>query len=138
MTELQGAIGKVQLKKLNLLLTDNKKKFKIIEKILNNFKHREMPKNGISNFDNFIFYVKNNYEKNKVLKILKKNNLSTKNLPDAIKWHCAFYWKHIFKKKELNNVLKTKKILDKAIAIPIFFKKDASFYKKLSYEINKI
>ena len=85
MTELQGAIGKVQLKKLNLLLTDNKKKFEIIEKNLNNFKHREMPKNGKSNFDNFIFYVRNNSQKNKVLNILKKNKLSTKNLPDAIK-----------------------------------------------------
>tara|TARA_B100000963_G_C22599497_1_gene659551 strand:+ start:307 stop:1434 length:1128 start_codon:yes stop_codon:yes gene_type:complete len=138
MTELQGAIGKVQLKKLNLLLTDNKKKFKIIEKNLNNFKHRKMPKNGKSNFDNFIFYVRNNSQKKKVLNILKKNNLSTKNLPDAIKWHCAFYWKHIFKKKEINNVIKTKTILNRAIAIPIFFKKNMSFYKKLSNEINNI
>lgn len=138
MTELQGAIGKVQLKKLNLLLTDNKKKFKIIEKNLNNFKHRKMPKNGKSNFDNFIFYVRNNSQKKKVLNILKKNNLSTKNLPDAIKWHCAFYWKHIFKKKEINNVIETKTILNRAIAIPIFFKKNMSFYKKLSNEINNI
>jgi 8-amino-3,8-dideoxy-alpha-D-manno-octulosonate transaminase len=138
MTELQGAIGKVQLKKLNLILKDNKKKFKIMEKNINNFKHREMPKMGESNFDNFIFYVKNSYEKNKVLNILKKNNISTKNLPDAIKWHCAYYWKHLFKKKKLMNILKTKKILDKAIAIPIFFKKDTSFYQKLANEINKI
>ena len=32
MTELQGAIGKVQLKKLNNLLADNEKKFRILEK----------------------------------------------------------------------------------------------------------
>ena len=138
MTELQGAIGKVQLKKLNSLLIDNEKKFKILKDNIRNFSHREMPKNGESNFDNFIFYVKNNYEKKKVLKVLKKNKIGTKNLPDAIKWHCAFYWKHIFKKKELNNILETKKILDKAIAIPIFFKKSNSFYQKLSTEINKI
>lgn len=138
MTELQGAIGKVQLNKLNSLLMDNKKKFRIIEKNIQNFIHREMPKSGESNFDNFIFYVKDNLEKKKVLKILKKHKLGTKNLPDAIKWHCSFYWKHIFKKKELKNVLKTKKILDKAIAIPIFFRKNISFYKKLSSEINKI
>ncbi|MDA8933120.1 DegT/DnrJ/EryC1/StrS family aminotransferase [Candidatus Pelagibacter ubique] len=137
MTELQGAIGKVQLKKLNSLLKDNEKKFQILEKNIINFSHREMPKNGQSNFDNFIFYVKNNREKNEVLKILKKHKIGTKNLPDAIKWHCAFYWKHIFKKKDLKNILKTKKILDKAIAIPIFFKKSTSFYKKLSFEINK-
>lgn len=137
MTEIQGAIGKVQLKKLNFLLKDNEKKFKILEKNIFNFNHREMPKNGQSNFDNFIFYVKNNNEKNKILKILKKYNIGTKNLPDAIKWHCAYYWKHIFKKKDLKYVQKTKKILDTAIAIPIFFKKSATFYKKLSIEINK-
>ena len=137
MTELQGAIGKVQIKKLNYLLKDNKKKFEIIEKNLKNFRHRKIPKNGKSNYDNFIFYIKNNIEKKKVLKILKKNKLGTKNLPDAIKWHCAFYWKHIFNKKEIKNILKTKNILNKAIAIPIFFKKSCSFYKKLSCELNK-
>lgn len=137
MTELQGAIGKVQLQKLNSLLLDNEKKFKIIEKNIQNFKHREMPKNGETNFDNFIFYVKNNLEKKKILEILNKHKIGTKNLPDAIKWHCSYYWKHIFKKREINSFLKTKKILDKAIAIPIFFKKSTLFYKRLSSEINK-
>ena len=33
-TELQGAIGKVQLKKLKTLLSDNKKKYNILKKIL--------------------------------------------------------------------------------------------------------
>tara|TARA_B100001057_G_C22868269_1_gene957558 strand:- start:3806 stop:4930 length:1125 start_codon:yes stop_codon:yes gene_type:complete len=137
MTELQGAIGKVQIKKLNSLLKDNRKKFRIIEKNLQNFRHRKMTKNGKSNYDNFIFYIKNNLEKRKILKILKKNKLGTKNLPDAIKWHCAFYWKHIFNKREIQNISKTKNILNKAIAIPIFFKKSYSFYKKLSYELSK-
>tara|TARA_B100001175_G_scaffold317854_1_gene336957 strand:- start:1943 stop:3070 length:1128 start_codon:yes stop_codon:yes gene_type:complete len=138
MTELQGAIGKVQLKKLDSLLIDNEKKYMIIKKNLKNFEHRWMPNNGKSNFDNFIFYIKNNHEKKEVLRILKKYKIGTKNLPDAIKWHCAFYWKHIFKKKEIKNIIETKKILDKAIAIPIFFKKNISFYQKLSFEINKI
>ena len=138
MTELQGAIGKVQLKKLNILLQDNKKKFNILSNNIYNFSHRDMPKNGKSNFDNFIFYVKNNSEKKKVLSVLKKYKLGTKNLPDAIKWHCAFYWKHIFKKGQNKRFLITKKILDKAIAIPIFYKKSEIFYKKLSQEINNI
>ena len=139
MTELQGAIGKVQLKKLNTLLLDNKKKFQIIEKNLTNFKHREMPIGGVSNYDNFIFYINDQIEKNKILKILKNHKIGTKNLPDAIKWHCSFYWKHIFnKKKEIKSFIKTKKILNNAIAIPILFKKSKSFYVKLSSEINKI
>jgi 8-amino-3,8-dideoxy-alpha-D-manno-octulosonate transaminase len=138
MTELQGAIGKVQLKKLNYLLADNKKKFRILEKNISNFEHREMPISGETNYDNFIFYEDNNLKKKRILEVLKKYKLGTKNLPDAIKWHCSFYWRHIFKKREIKSVLKTKKILDSAIAIPIFFKKNTSFYKKLSCEINKI
>ena len=138
MTELQGAIGKVQLKKLNTLLTDNKKKYMIIKDTIKNFEHRSMSENGLSNFDNFIFFIKNNREKKEVLAVLKKHKIGTKNLPDAIKWHCAFYWKHIFNKKELKNIIKTKKILNKAIAIPILFKKSVSFYQKLSFEISKI
>ena len=138
MTELQGAIGKVQLKKLNFLLKDNQKKFMAIKNNIKRFEHRWMTKNGKSNFDNFIFYVKNKDQKKQVLKILKKYKIGTKNLPDAIKWHCAFYWSHIFYKKDLKKIHKTKKILDNAIAIPIFFKKSLSFYQKLSFEINKI
>ncbi len=137
MTELQGAIGKVQLKKLNSLLIDNEKKYLILKKNIKNAEHRWMSKNGKSNFDNFIFFTKNNYQKKKILKILKKNSIGTKNLPDAIRWHCAFYWKHIFKKKELYKQLKTKEILNNAIAIPIFFKRSTSFYKKLAFDINK-
>ena len=97
-----------------------------------------MPINGETNYDNFIFYAENNLKKKKILKVLKKYKLGTKNLPDAIRWHCSYYWKHIFKKREIKSFLKTKKILDSAIAIPIFFKKNTSFYKKLSSEINKI
>ena len=138
MTELQGAIGKVQLKKLNSLLNDNKKKYQMIKNTIKNFEHRWMTKHGKSNFDNFIFFIKNNREKDKVLKILKKHKIGTKNLPDAIKWHCAFYWKYIFIKNEIKDFLRTKKILDQAIAIPILYKKNISFYKKLSLDINKI
>tara|TARA_B100000989_G_scaffold298400_1_gene287540 strand:+ start:32725 stop:33849 length:1125 start_codon:yes stop_codon:yes gene_type:complete len=138
MTELQGAIGKVQLEKLNSLLKDNQKKYMIIKNNIKNFEHRLMTVNGKSNFDNFIFYVKNKYQKKNVLKVMKKYRIGTKNLPDAIKWHCAFYWKHIFNKKDLKKIQETKKILDYAIAIPIFFKKNISFYKKLSFEINNV
>ena len=138
MTELQGAIGKVQLKKLNSLLDDNRKKYQMVKNTIKKFEHRWMTKYGKSNFDNFIFFIKNNREKDKVLKVLKKHKIGTKNLPDAVKWHCAFYWKHIFHKNEIKNFFRTKKILDQAIAIPILYKKNISFYKKLSLDINKI
>ena len=54
MTEIQGAIGKVQLKKLSKLLSDNKIKYNLLKKLTNKFKKRNMPKYGQANFDTFI------------------------------------------------------------------------------------
>ena len=99
---------------------------------------REIYSGSKPNYDTIIFKVKNKNKREKIVNYLVKAGVGTKNLPDAIKWHCAFYWKHIFNKKELKKIQETKKILDYAIAIPIFFKKNISFYKKLSFEINKV
>jgi len=76
------------------------------------------------------------------------NALHSFNIPNlCIKWPndimadnkkiAGILIENIFKKKDLKYVQKKKKILDTAIAIPIFFKKSATFYKKLSIEINK-
>ena len=138
MTELQGAIGKSQLKKIFLLLKDNKKKYDILKNNLNNFEKRKLVKNGIPNFDTFIFFAKSFSQKKKILNLLKKNKFNTKNLPDAIKWHCASYWTHILSNKEIKKIKFSLKILKMAIALPIFYKKPLNFYKKLSKEINEI
>ncbi len=101
-----------------------------------NFELREIPKNSTSNYDTFIFYVKAN-EKKKILKSIKDSNFGTKNLPDAIKWHCSYFWDHIFNKKELKNSKKTFDILKKSIAIPIFLKKSVKDYEALAKNILK-
>ncbi|MEC8074307.1 MAG: aminotransferase class I/II-fold pyridoxal phosphate-dependent enzyme [Pseudomonadota bacterium] len=138
MTELQGAIGKEQLKKLNILLKDNKKKYYTLKKNIKKFEKRKMTYKGISNYDNYIFFVNNKSQKKKILETLRKFKISTKNLPDAIKWHCAFYWRHIFNSKDIVSTKKTKKLLDDAIAIPIFYRKNLNFYTTLAKKINKI
>ena len=45
-----------------------------------------------------------------------KAGFGTKNLPDGLKWHFAGEWNHIFKKDEW---IKSRKILERAVAIPI-------------------
>ena len=92
--------------------------------------------NGISNYDTYIFFTNNQIQKNKILNILKKNNIGTKNLPDAIKWHCASFWKHVLTKNEIRKIDKSFKYLNNSIAIPILFRKSYSFYGKLAKEIN--
>ena len=63
---------------------------------------------------------------------LNKVGIGTKNLPDAIRWHFAFYWEHAISKKQLKNTYKSKKILENYIAVPILLKKSVTFYKEIS------
>ena len=131
MTEMQAVIGKVQLKKFNFIIKENKKRHNVLE---NNLKKlstiRKAPKGGVSIFDTFIFEPKKN--KNQIIKYLSKKGFGTKNLPDAIKWHCSYYWKHALSRKNLKNSLKTMEKLKKQIAIPIFIKKTVSDYELLA------
>ena len=91
MTEMQAVVGKEQLKRVDFILKENHKRFEILKRNLSKaFELREVPKKSSSNYDTFIFFVKKN-EKKKILKLIKDSNFGTKNLPDAIKWHCSYY-----------------------------------------------
>ena len=138
MTEMQAIIGKVQLKKLTYILKENKKRHRLINDILKNkFTIREINKNSTSIYDTFIFKVGSISKKKSIIKFLKKN-LGPKNLPDAIKWHCSYYWKHMLSKKEIRNSFKGKQLLEQHIAIPILLKKSLSSYKFVANKINNI
>ncbi len=137
MTEMQAVVGKEQLKKIKYLLKENYKRYKIIEKNLEDkFEIRPILKNTYPNYDTFIFYCNNFVKKKKVIEILKKYKIGTKNLPDAIKWHCTFYWDHALSKKACNYSKKTRDLLNTAIAIPILVGKKISLYEKISKEIS--
>ncbi len=138
-TEFQGAIGKVQLSKLKKLIKSNKQKYLLIESYLKKkFEIRKIYNRTVPNYDTFIFFVNNKVQKNKILNLLKKSKIGTKNLPDAIKWHCSYYWSHCLQKSEIKNSISTKEKLDKAIAIPINFKINLKKYKSLSKKIKNL
>ncbi len=139
MTELQAVIGKVQLKKLKYILKKNKERYNQLDKVLKNkFEIRKKPKNSIPNHDTFIFFLNNKKQKKKILKAIKKNNFGTKNLPDAIKWHCSFFWHHALPAKQIKKSTKTKKLLSTAIAIPININRSIKDYQKLAKSIFSI
>ena len=136
MTEMQGVIGKVQLKKLEYILRNNKMRYYQLHKILKNkFKIRNIPSNSTPNFDTFIFFEENTNQRKKILKKIKKNNFETKNLPDAVKWHCSAYWDHALPVRQVNRTLKTKDLLSTAIAIPINLKRTLADYKRLAESV---
>ena len=85
-----------------------------------------------------MFEVDNLKKKRKKSLIFKKSNIGTKNVPDALKWHFATYWKHAIKKSQINSLNKSAKKIHNYIAIPILIKKNISTYKKIGNYINKI
>ena len=139
MTELQAVVGKVQLKKIDIILKENKKRYLEIEKVLKKkYELRRIPKNSKIIYDTFIFFEKNKLKRNQIVKLLNKTKFGTKNLPDAIKWHCAYYWDHALPKQQINRVKKTNDLLKASIAIPISLKKNIKQYQDLANKILKI
>ena len=143
MTELQAAVGIAQLSKLDYILKKNKENKNFLKnKILKNdfFEFRKInSKEELS--DTLIMILKNKNHANKLAKLYKKNNINTKNLPDAINWHFAGNWEHIFKnvskyKKNYRTIWnKSRDLLERSVAIPIYVndtKKELNFIAKLT------
>ena len=146
-TELNGALGISQLQKINILLRDNKAKYLIYKKIFSKIKIlelRKIPSKCEPGYDCIIFNLPSKKIVEKVVKAMNQNNLITKNLPDAIEWHFAKYWDHIFKDLGYNKTtlkkkfLKSSKILEKSIAIPIFYNQSISQVQQNANLITKI
>jgi len=67
---------------------------------------------------------------------LAKEGLGTKNLPDAINWHFAGTWTHIF--SDCSLWPKSEDLLRRAIAIPIYVKMDENQINKVIKIIREI
>ena len=136
MTEMQAAVGIIQLSKLKRIISESKKRFQELEKIKSTFKTREVYKNSVPNYDTFMF--KPGKKKSKILKLLAKQKIGTKNIPGAMRWHVSYYWSHLIDNKFVLKSRKCKSILEEYIAIPILLKKNVKFYNDLTKLINKI
>ena len=129
MTELQGAVGLAQLKKMDYILGKQKEHKRIIKEGLRevrNIEFRELPDPEGDAGDTLFFFVETKEKAKSFAKLLKEKGLGTKNVPDAIDWHFAGTWTQIFhdfdeyKGKELSQVWKiSNDLLRRAIALPI-------------------
>ncbi len=143
-TELNASIGIAQLKKINKIVKKNSQFYFMYEKMLKNFDQiqlRKIPNKSLPLGDCIIFSFPKIEQNKKFVKLLKSNNLPTKNLPDAIEWHFSIYWDHIFKlfnikKNKLKNMFKkSQNILFRSVAIPIYV---TDSKKKVQKKINII
>lgn len=138
-TELQGAVGLAQLKKLDYILKkqkENKRKIKEAIKDIPNIEFRELPDSEGDASDTLIFFCQNREKTDKFVKLLNEQGLGTKNMPDAIDWHFAGTWNHIFgpdvKFEQSENLLR------RTIAIPIMVKTDDEQINNIINTITKI
>lgn len=138
MTEIQAAIGKVQLGKLDRLLVENADRYDAVDELLSSkFQQRKIIKGGVGQKDCYIFRVPLRKEREKIIELLLEKGFGTKNLPDAVEWHCAYYWDHIFDQTEISKLEKSKNLLEEYIAIPISLGKSTEQYKDLATSIVK-
>jgi len=139
MTELQGAVGIAQLKKINYIISKQRENYFKIRKIIlksSKTKEREIPKKSFISADAFIFFLENNNQAKLFRKLLLKEGISTKILPEACTWHFSKYWEHMkIKSSGLEN---SEKILKKCVSLPIFVKSKNNFFKSLERVIKKI
>lgn len=130
MTELQGAIGLAQLKKMDYIIArqrENKFKIKNALSDIGHIVFRDIPNPEGDTGDSVIFYFSNRSETKAFMKILTEKGFGTKNLPDAINWHFAGTWDHMlkhyprYKGKDLLRVFaQSDDLLRRAVALPIF------------------
>jgi 8-amino-3,8-dideoxy-alpha-D-manno-octulosonate transaminase len=126
MTELQGAIGIVQLNKLEHIIAkqrQNKKRLK--EKLAGlSLSFRSICDEVGEIGDSLIFFGDAKIQTDRVFEMLQQAGIGTKNLPDAIRWHFARYWDHIYSGerqglRRSDGWEKSAKLLECAIAIPV-------------------
>ncbi len=138
MTEIQAAIGKVQLNKLENIINEHKTRYQILNNFFPNKPYiRQELNNCRGSYDTFIFINLQDNQANEILKILKLNNFGTKNLPDAMRWHCSYFWEHLIGEEGFKHSKKTYKILSNAIAIPILIKRSLKEYEKLGADLKE-
>ena len=71
----------------------------------------------------------------KITNILKDNGFGTKNIPDAMRWHCSYFWDHMLDDNAIESSKNTLLKLNSSIAIPILINRELVDYEKLAYEL---
>lgn len=148
MMELQGAVGLAQLKKIDYVLQkqrENKKKIKDAIEGTRGLEFREIPDPEGDAGDTLIFFVKDRETASNFAKKLKEKGLGTKNLPDAIDWHYAGTWTHMFSDHPEYKGMDLEKLwsqstnyVRRAIAIPIMVNMDDTRIKLIVDSIKQI
>ena len=145
MTELQGAIGLVQLSKMaHIIKRQRANKAALMERLRDlpvRFRRSPDPEGDIS--DTIVMYMPDRKRAVEVVAAMREAKIGTKNLPDAARWHFAKYWDHLFKGHPLyegrnQSWLASDEILARAVAIPVMVKVDTDRLDFLGEKLSEI
>jgi 8-amino-3,8-dideoxy-alpha-D-manno-octulosonate transaminase len=125
MGEIQGAIGKVQLARLDQVLADHRKNKNQIKKAIAGIpgiEFRDLPDPAGDGGDTLAFFLPNAQAAKAFNQFLSKEKIDTKILPSAMNWHFAGNWNHMMKLLppfRADAWPQSETLLKRAIALPI-------------------
>lgn len=145
MTELQGAIGIVQLGKLDMILASqraNKARLKAqLTELPVEFRAiRDAGELG----DCIVMYFENRDLAGRFVQGLKREGLGTKNVPDAMRWHFAKHWRHMFERHGwyrdtyATRWQRSADLLERAVALPVMVRMTGERSAEIGEKCRKI
>jgi 8-amino-3,8-dideoxy-alpha-D-manno-octulosonate transaminase len=134
MTEMQAAVGTIQLSKLSRLIRLHKERYDILYRALcSSFPVRQHASpSDFPSYDTFMLLDLDDSLRSEVISAISKSGFATKNIPDAMNWHCSAFWDHALSPSNLeaSHLVLTK--LSRAVAIPILAGKSLDSYYHLA------
>lgn len=146
MTELQGAIGIVQLGKLDSIVNAQRQNKAKLTALIGELGIRGRRINDESGElgDAVVMFFDDRQTSSRFLAGLKREGLGTKNVPDAMRWHFAKHWSHMFEKygwyreSYRTQWQRSADILECAIALPVMVRMDDARISLVGEKLQKI
>ena len=146
MNEMQGAVGISQLKKLDRVVSEQRKNAELIRGALSAFpiRLRTVPGNSFETSDAQVFFTEKPELARRCRNELVSEGIGTKILPEAISWHFAGCWDHmpeLFIKhgSDLSKAfLRSKEILEISVALPISVFMPEGFTGKIEQALSRV
>ncbi|MCX6116033.1 MAG: DegT/DnrJ/EryC1/StrS family aminotransferase [Proteobacteria bacterium] len=148
MTEMQGAFGLAQLRKLDRIIAGQRNIKSEVDSILGSefsgkIRLRKTPKNSQESADALVFQVESPALALSCRNALLKEGISTKILPEALTWHFAGHWNHIpallNRHGNLENEFKTsRQYLSCSVSLPISLNTKSDFAPKVVKSLKSV
>jgi len=138
MTEMQAAVGLVQLRKLDRAVADNKVRYEAFMSAFGNAAElrKQFPQSEPL-WDTIMFKLKNAADRQRMIDLVNASGIGTKNVPDAMEWHFAGHWDHMLSASEISAVKPTADLLNSYVSLPVLLKWTPEQYANLGRKLKE-